>query len=66
MPTIMPVTAENMNYAIVYLAGILAFAAVYWFIHGKRNYTGPLIEAELEVADSNSDDQPTNKKEQEV
>lgn len=66
MPTIMPVTPVNMNYAIVYLAGILAFAAVYWYVHGKRNYTGPLIEAEMQVEDSNSDDHPTHKKEQEV
>lgn len=48
MPTARPVTAENMNYAIVYLAGILAFAAVYWFVQGRKFYTGPLIEAAID------------------
>jgi hypothetical protein len=54
-----------MNYAIVYLAGILAFAAVYWVVAGRKFYTGPLIEAEVQIEDSNSDDQPTHKKESE-
>jgi len=64
MPTVMPVTDINMNYAIVYLGGILAFAAVYWYIQGRKFYTGPLIEAEVEL-DSNSDDrgEPPNYKE---
>ena len=44
-----------MNYAIVYLGGILFFAAVFWYISGRKNYTGPLIEAEVQL-DSNSDD----------
>jgi hypothetical protein len=44
-----------MNYAIVYLGGILAFALLYWIIHGRKFYTGPLIEAEVQI-DDNSDD----------
>lgn len=36
-----------MNYAIVYLAGILAFALIYWFIRGRKVYTGPLVEADI-------------------
>ncbi|EME86878.1 uncharacterized protein MYCFIDRAFT_56217 [Pseudocercospora fijiensis CIRAD86] len=47
MPTIRPVTAENMNYAIVYLAGILFFSTIYWFSRGRRFYTGPVVEAEV-------------------
>lgn len=53
-----------MNYAIVYLAGILAFAGIYWIVAGRKFYTGPLIEAEV-MADSNSDDFPNSSKEQE-
>ena len=47
-----------MNYAIVYLAGILVFATVYWYAQGRKFYTGPLVEAELndEGADRSSDD----------
>ncbi|KIW16053.1 hypothetical protein PV08_06104 [Exophiala spinifera] len=48
LPTIRPVTAQNMNYAIVFLAFILLCAAVFWYLGGKRYYTGPLIEAEIQ------------------
>lgn len=49
-----------MNYAIVFLGGILFFSTLYWFIQGHKWYTGPLIEAELEedsdAVDRNSDE----------
>jgi len=48
MPTIRPVTPNNMNYAIVFLAFILGCAAVYWFIGGRKFYTGPILEAQIE------------------
>jgi amino acid permease (GABA permease) len=48
MPTIRPVTPNNMNYAIVFLAFILLCAAVYWFIGGRKFYTGPILEAQIE------------------
>jgi hypothetical protein len=38
MPTNRPVTAGNMNYAVVILIGILTFAMIYWFIGGARKY----------------------------
>ncbi|KAI1610672.1 amino acid permease-domain-containing protein [Exophiala viscosa] len=47
MPTIRPVTPDNMNYAIIFLAFILLCAAVFWYAGGKRYYTGPIIEAEV-------------------
>lgn len=47
LPTIRPVTADNMNYAIVFLAFILLCAMVYWYINGRKFYTGPLVEAEI-------------------
>lgn len=43
-----------MNYAIVYLGGILFFALGYWFVRGRKFYTGPLIEADVHE-DSGSD-----------
>jgi hypothetical protein len=36
-----------MNYAVVYLAGILFLSLLYWYIQGRKWYTGPLIEAEI-------------------
>ncbi|KAK3061781.1 polyamine transporter tpo5, partial [Teratosphaeriaceae sp. CCFEE 6253] len=67
MPTALPVSAESMNYAIVYLAGILAFSTIYWYIHGRKFYTGPLIESSDEdnassAADRSSDDDGVNRK----
>lgn len=49
-PRMHQLTSESwqMNYAVVYLAGILAFAAIYWYAYGKRFYTGPIIEAKVE------------------
>lgn len=46
LPTDMPVTLETMNYAVVFLVGILAFSAIYWYARGKGVYTGPLIETD--------------------
>lgn len=47
LPTYRPVTADNMNYAIAYLAAIFLAALVYWYAVGHKWYTGPLVEAEL-------------------
>lgn len=41
-----------MNYAIAFLAAILAAALIYWYAGGRRWYTGPLVETE--VADDSS------------
>lgn len=61
-----------MNYAVVYLAGILAFAAIYWYTYGKRIYTGPIIEAQVEDigisndVDRSSDDNSMRKRNNQV
>jgi len=52
LPTVNPVTADNMNYAVVYLAGILVLSMLWWWARGRRYYTGPLIEAEVMDMDS--------------
>ena len=36
-----------MNYAIVFLGAIFSAAAIWWYISGKKWYTGPLVEAEV-------------------
>ena len=49
MPTNRPVTAENMNYAVVILIGIFLFSIIYWYIGGARkHYIGPRIKHESE------------------
>ncbi|KAF2767719.1 amino acid transporter [Teratosphaeria nubilosa] len=66
MPTILPTTAATMNYAVVYLGGIIFFAMLYWYIQGRKWYTGPLIEAELtdDASGRISSDDELNKKTQ--
>ncbi|KAH8697883.1 putative amino acid permease [Talaromyces proteolyticus] len=43
-PTAEPVTGENMNYAIVFMAFIMLCALVYWYVRGKKFYVGPIKE----------------------
>jgi hypothetical protein len=43
-----------MNYASVFIVFILLCATVFWYISGKKYYTGPIIEAHVDE-DSQSD-----------
>lgn len=52
LPTVRPVTALNMNYATAFLALILGAATLFWYLGGRKYYTGPLIEAQAEDTDS--------------
>ncbi|KAK0657033.1 amino acid permease 2 [Cercophora newfieldiana] len=44
-PTNLPVTPENMNYAIVVFVFVMTFAVGFWYTHGRHFYTGPLTQA---------------------
>lgn len=46
LPTVRPVTALTMNYASVFLVLILGCAAIFWYISGRKYYSGPVVEAE--------------------
>lgn len=48
LPTVKPISADTMNYAIAFLGAILLFSAVFWYIGGRKYYTGPMIEAEID------------------
>ncbi|KAK6407708.1 polyamine transporter tpo5, partial [Oleoguttula sp. CCFEE 5521] len=61
-PTVRPTTAENMNYAVVFLSAILVFATAYWFAQGRKWYTGPLIEAEINENSSQTSDEDLARK----
>ena len=43
-PTVRPVTAENMNYAVLVTGAIVIFSLVYYLVWARRVYTGPVIE----------------------
>ncbi|KAF2397978.1 amino acid transporter [Trichodelitschia bisporula] len=47
LPTVRPVKADNMNYAIAFLGGIFIAASIYWYADGRRFYTGPIVEAHV-------------------
>ncbi|KAJ0349359.1 hypothetical protein KNSL1_004824, partial [Colletotrichum chrysophilum] len=43
-PTTLPVKASNMNYSIVIVAGIFAFATVLYFTYAQGRFTGLKLE----------------------
>lgn len=46
-PTFYPVTADNMNYAIVIMGAIFVASGVYWVISGRKFYVGPISETQI-------------------
>jgi choline transport protein len=49
-PTILPVTAQNMNYASVVFIGVILFSGVDWLVRGRNRYTGPIREISSETS----------------
>lgn len=39
----MPVTTSLMNWNSVILVGVLALTALWWAIHARKHYPGPLV-----------------------
>lgn len=64
LPTVRPVTALTMNYAVAFLALILLAALICWYLRGRRYYTGPITEAviieEDDARDSSSQENEKN------
>ena len=54
-PTIRPVTALNMNYAVVVGAFIALFSMSWWWAGARNNYAGPKTENLAEFADEEDD-----------
>jgi choline transport protein len=46
-PNFQPVTAQNMNYSTVVLAGWVGGGAIYYFIRARKVYSGPVMETEV-------------------
>ncbi|KAH6687111.1 choline transport protein [Verticillium dahliae] len=46
-PTMMPVTAQTMNYSTVVLAGWVLFGVVYYFAYGRDKYLVPVINVSV-------------------
>ncbi|KAF4617090.1 hypothetical protein G7Y89_g15059 [Cudoniella acicularis] len=58
LPTVVPVAADTMNYASVFLVFILVCAAFFWYLGGRRYYTGPIVEAQAESYQSDDGSSP--------
>jgi choline transport protein len=46
-PPATPVAPETMNYSIVVTGGVIIFSVVWYFIRGRREYKGPLVDQEV-------------------
>jgi len=55
-PTFQPVTVENMNYAVVVLAGVGLFAFVWWWAGARKFYVGPRSNTEVIVGQAVDED----------
>jgi len=40
-PTVIPITASNMNYAIAVAGAIASFALTWWYLGARKTYSGP-------------------------
>ncbi|KAK7183965.1 hypothetical protein DPSP01_012241 [Paraphaeosphaeria sporulosa] len=50
-PTSVPVDKVNMNWSCVLWTAVVAFAGVFWVVHGKGVYKGPIVETgEVDLA----------------
>ena len=43
-PPTMTVTAQTMNWSVAVFGGVIVFAIIFWFVHAKKVYTGPIVE----------------------
>lgn len=46
-PPATPVKASTMNYSVVVTGGVLILSAVWYYVGGKKQYKGPLIDEEV-------------------
>lgn len=63
LPTARPVTAQNMNYAIVAVGGIIMLIMLAWFGWGRRSFKGPVATAALELEQEHEREQGYTEKE---
>lgn len=42
-----PVDAESMNYSVVVTGGVMILSAIWYFVRGRKDYKGPLIDEDV-------------------
>lgn len=48
-PPDLPVTGSNMNYCVAVLAIVFIISMTQWIIDGRKNFTGPKVELDVDV-----------------
>jgi choline transport protein len=48
-PPATPVTATTMNYSVVVTGGVIIFSVICYWVRGRREYKGPLIDDEVKA-----------------
>lgn len=43
-PTVMPVTAQNMNYSIVVMGGWCVLGGIYYMLRGRKKFEVPVVD----------------------
>lgn len=51
MPVTLPTSAQTMNYASVVFAGFASISMAWYFIRGRKEFTGPPIQADVAPED---------------
>jgi choline transport protein len=46
-PPATPVTASTMNYSVVVTGGVIILSMVWYFIRGRHEYKGPLVDSDV-------------------
>lgn len=59
-PTSRPVTAENMNYAIVILGFVALFSLSWWWAGARKKYTGPRTQDIMEIVPARDEEEEGN------
>jgi choline transport protein len=48
-PPATPVTASTMNYSIVVTGGVMILSGIWYFIRGRKEYRGPVVDDDVAV-----------------
>jgi choline transport protein len=48
-PPVTPVTPSTMNYSVVVTGGVVIFSIIWYWVRGRKEYKGPLIDDEVKV-----------------
>ncbi|GAA5949201.1 hypothetical protein JCM10213_008241 [Rhodosporidiobolus nylandii] len=54
LPESMPVSATEMNYSGPILLAVILLSWIWWFLGGRKHYSGPRSHTEIEESDSHS------------